>query len=496
MATQQRLRDTLGPDWRVLATGPAGERMCRYAVIATGTESAAGQGGFGAVMGHKRLKAVAVRGSGGVPIARPAEMLRRARAIVPAIQRRYPEGPRTLPPDLPAGAESHIPPCTYACPRACGTFYSNMPGVFHPERRYSGQVFCCAPFFMGQGWLQVPLSREAGFELAQICNDLGINHWEIVFGLVPWIMACQARGELRELDGEALDLSDPVFWHTLITRIGRREGWGDVLAEGGPRAAEALGVGRDLIGHYYPAWGQASHWDGHGSFPLPYYPYWLVTALQWALDTRDPMGGGHGYTTNVFGPLRQLQPTADDATFWQRFARVGERLYGTAVATDPLSGYEGRGSAAAFHQDRGALKYSLGLCDNIFPLLTDPAEPELLVQADGVEGRYLEHHLFEAASNVALSRDELYRVGARVMALERLLAWRNWSRSRATDETIVPYLRHLEGSVNPYLGEKVALDEPAFRRLLDECYTLRGWNPATALPTEETMTALGLDDLS
>jgi len=69
--TQKLLAASLGPGWRILAIGPAGESLCRIAVAATETESAAGQGGFGAVMGSKNLKAVAVRGDIPIHVADP-----------------------------------------------------------------------------------------------------------------------------------------------------------------------------------------------------------------------------------------------------------------------------------------------------------------------------------------------------------------------------------------------------------------------------------------
>jgi aldehyde:ferredoxin oxidoreductase len=346
---------------------------------------------------------------------------------------------------------------------------------------------------MGGDWLGGRLGFEAGFELAQISNDLGINHWELTFGLVPWILRLQQEGELRELDGERLDFSDPAFWATFMQRVATRQGWGDLLAEGGPRVADALGLGHDIIGEYYPAWGQASHWDGHGTFASPYYPFWLVTALQWALDTRDPIGGGHGYTTNIFGLVRQLKPDAEDASVWARLRAVGEHLYGSGEAVDPRSGDEDKAIPAVFHQDRGALKDALGICDNIFPFLTDPEEEDYLIRVDGVPGQYLEHYLFEPASNLALSREVFYRVGARIYAAERMLAVRNWGRTRATDETIGAYLRHPEGSVNPYLGRKEALDPARLGALLDKVYDLRGWERATGRPTAATLRALDMD---
>ncbi len=68
-ATQQKLMDELGQQTRIVAIGPAGENQSRIAVVATETESAAGQGGYGALMGAKKLKAIAVRGSGAIHIA-------------------------------------------------------------------------------------------------------------------------------------------------------------------------------------------------------------------------------------------------------------------------------------------------------------------------------------------------------------------------------------------------------------------------------------------
>ena len=79
-----------------------------------------------------------------------------------------------------------------------------------------------------------------------------------------------------------------------------REGMGDALAEGGWRAAHILQLGEDLVRRYYTGWGYAGHWDGHGCWPNHLvYPFWLVSALQWLTDTRDPIPRGHGYVHGV-----------------------------------------------------------------------------------------------------------------------------------------------------------------------------------------------------
>src|SRR6516164_6722730 len=77
---EARLRDRLGTGWRVAATGPAGERGVRYATISHDGRHA-GRGGLGAVMGAKRLKAVAVRAATKVAPAHPELVLAAARDL-------------------------------------------------------------------------------------------------------------------------------------------------------------------------------------------------------------------------------------------------------------------------------------------------------------------------------------------------------------------------------------------------------------------------------
>lgn len=64
-----------GPQARVLGIGPAGENLCRQAPVIVDREHATGISGAGAVMGSKNLKAIAVRGTGAVNIAKPQELI-------------------------------------------------------------------------------------------------------------------------------------------------------------------------------------------------------------------------------------------------------------------------------------------------------------------------------------------------------------------------------------------------------------------------------------
>ena len=491
MTAQKQLLDTLGHDVRILTIGQAGERLSRIAIIATETESAAGQGGFGGVMGAKKLKAIAVRGHGAIRVADPEELLARCQVVREGLKTKY--GPPRLPDESVSKYGLKHYACTQHCAVPCVTFYDHVPGVVHKERVYRGQFHCCSPGFPKAEpyW---DIGFEAGFEVAQLSNDYGLNHWEFRFGLGPWIYMCQQRGELLELEGDRIDLNDPKFWVKMLEKMTFREGWGDVFAEGGRRVPDLLGIGQDLIEQVYPAWGQASHWDGHGSFVGPAFPYWLVTGLQWAMDNRDPLGGGHGHTTN-FASMANAIPL-DDKDTWEKVRQLSEKVYGSRSAADPWSGYEGKASAASFHCDMNPLKDALGICDNMFPLIVDRKADDLMVRANGVEGRFFDHYFSEPILGTKLSREEFYNVGTRIFTLERALHIRHWERTRDADETIIPYLTYPELKSGPFSEEPVAVDSGKFRHLMDEFYDLRDWDRATGWPTRTALEQLGMKDIA
>jgi aldehyde:ferredoxin oxidoreductase len=85
--TEDGLRKELGiPGLRVACIGPAGEKLVRFACIMNDKHRAAGRSGVGAVMGSKNLKAIAVRGTGGVGVADPAAFMKAVWAMRDAMQ--------------------------------------------------------------------------------------------------------------------------------------------------------------------------------------------------------------------------------------------------------------------------------------------------------------------------------------------------------------------------------------------------------------------------
>ena len=498
--TQERLLERHGRNARVITTGQAGERLSRIAIVNSETESAAGGGGFGAVMGAKKLKAVVVAGSGGVRIANPRLFMERSMAIAGVAH--SPLGwPRPIPLD-PERAKKYgerFNACTQQCPARCteSRFYENVPGTVYPERTYRGQMHCAAALFQGfeTTFYDWNLGWEAGFEISHLVNDYGLNNWDILFAIVPWLRDCHREGLLPDLDGMPVDFDDPRVWAELLRKIAYREGIGDALAEGGRRAPEILGFGKELADPYYTAWGFGCHWDGHGNrVNKIYFPFWLVPALQWMVDTRDPMGDGHDYCAH---PMRWNKDFAGDAGLeWDVFMDIAEKLYGSRKALDPRSGYEDKAFPAFWHGQRSIIKDSMPLDDALFPMIYSMHTEDHLARVAGMEGPSFEYHLFTAATGSQMSEAEFETAAERVFNLERALQVRNDGRSRLVDETIIPYFEEIEWWANPVTGVKQGLDAEKFRALATEYYLLRGWDPETGWPAREKLVELGLGDVA
>jgi aldehyde:ferredoxin oxidoreductase len=504
--TLERLEALDGAGTRSLAIGPAGERLSRIATIQTASSSACGQGGFGAVMGSKQLKAISVRGSGQVSLMDPERVTEIARAVGvearsvrglgrEAIERRNER--------LAAEGAGRVRryACTENCVSPCGLYYEDVPGCAYP-RTWSGHWMCVGSLLAGMpeggpvsygGVYDWRLGTRGGLEANVLFNRYGINQWDVIIGMVPWLEACQAAGLIGEMNGQAMDWRSPAFWASFLHAMAYGEGMGDALAQGGWRAAKELHLGEDLVRRYYTGWGYAGHWDGHGSWANHLvFPYWLVSALQWATDTRDPIPSGHGYTWYVmyFGPLG-----GSFSITWEQMRGVSERVYGDPDAVDPYSGYAAKAYPGFYHTRRSVMKDCLPADDFRFPMIYSPNTPDGLARVAGIEGPSLEYHLFKAGTGVDWSEDEFGQAAERVYTLERALQVRHWGRDRTMDESVLPSFEYPENWVNPLLGERYALDRAQFKPVMDDYYRYQGWDVETGWPAPERLSGLDLGDV-
>lgn len=269
----QRIRAELGNDKvRVAYIGPGGENLVKYACIGHDLRAFAGRGGLGAVMGSKRLKAVAVSGSGRIGAHNPGRIKEMVKAIaqnrlssgfakslntygtaclLPALSNAggFPSfnfrlghlddvGPITGP-AMDQAIVGGIEGC-YACPIKCKR-------VSKPEGPYPVGKEYGAPEYETLGALGSCCGISDPFVINranQLCTDYGID--TISTGVtIAFAMECFERGliTLADTDGLELRFGNGGALLDTIARIALRQGFGAVLAEGSRRAAESIGGG-------------------------------------------------------------------------------------------------------------------------------------------------------------------------------------------------------------------------------------------------------------
>ena len=497
-----------------LTIGPAGEYLSRIATIQTGSSSACGQGGFGAVMGSKKLKAISVVGTGRVSLAAPKTITDIAKVLAKEAR-----PPAWFSGDMKGfarrfsavqGGRRRVRACTESCVTPCTIELQEIPGRAC-DRKWAGDWICIGCLFEGsrendpgpirsaRDW---QLDLRAAFEMNVLTNRFGLNQFDLITGMVPWLISCQKAGLISELNGRPIDWRSPKFWLAFLQAIAYREGLGDVLAEGGWAAAKASGMGEDIAASLYPGWGHPNHWDGRNGWDLP-FPYWVAPALQWMSDTRDPISSGHGSLRGMRSarPAWQMEDGQEREAFLDEIRALGERVYGSANATDPYSGYEAKAQVAHYHTRRPVIKDCVPVDDHCFPLLWNAESPDHRFHfhnIDGlgdIEGPSVEYHLFVAGTGIDWDEGAFDRAAERVYTLERTLQIRHWARDRGVDEMVLPYFEQPETFLSPFQRERHQLDREEFKPVVDEFYALHGWDPQTGWPTLECLSERGIEEV-
>jgi aldehyde:ferredoxin oxidoreductase len=495
-ATTAILRGIHGPQTRIVSCGQAGERLSRIAVLQTETGNAAGQGGYGAVMGAKKLKAIAVHGTAGVRIAHPE-------AFMEACLNASREGQTPSDSDAHGGHHNRPPYGPHYRTRKCG--FCRTPCAHHLFMNVPGVTTSSVYTTARQCWGYEALSREAEIENRAITSDYGLNGWDISYGMIPWLQMCKQHGLIDKIEGLEIPVPDkpigylddvvPVsaeFLHTLITLIVQRRGdLGDALADGTCYAADRLfgGAGIPLLDRIYPRHaGQTEHWVGHwGPGGHCWWPWWLPPLLQWCVDTRDPANDSTHQWTEHVQPYMSEYGTHHGPFPLEKVRAVCAKVYGNPDVGDPSVTYdppEARAIPAIWHHNRGMIIDSLSLCDyentRVFSELSE----------DGSADTALMSRLFTLATGHETSEAELDLAGERIWNILRAIDIRNHARDRRVDEYTIDHLSY------PDLLGGIPLDRAKFMPMLDKYYELRGWNPANGWPTRSKLEELGLRDVA
>src|SRR3954470_23264893 len=257
-AAEHRLRERLGPAYRVAAIGPAGERQVRYATISHDGRHA-GRGGLGAIMGAKHLKAVAVRAVTKVAPADPPGVLAAARALRersfgPATAKYREVG--TLANLLAFTAIATLPTRNFQA--ASFAAAPNLAAEELAAAREVARESCasctigCEHIYATRSGTRVRVEYENAFALGPLCgvedadamlhasarcDALGLDTIS-AGGTIAWAMECAERGLI---DAPWLRFGDGDALLRALDEIAARTGLGDLLAEGSRRASAEVG---------------------------------------------------------------------------------------------------------------------------------------------------------------------------------------------------------------------------------------------------------------
>jgi aldehyde:ferredoxin oxidoreductase len=469
------------PGVKTATIGPAGENLVRFASIQVTSERSAGRAGMGAVMGSKRLKAIAVRGKGPIRVDDPSRfhqlavgLHRRIRnnPIYPAVRAHgtpgivsmmdalgrfptknfrmgsFPEVERINAEALEERAFVRHLAC-FGCPIGCDKLYSL------PDGRYAGTTLRSVEYETLNSLGACIWNADLDAILAgnRLCDELGMD--TISAGrTISFAMELRQEGILTAADTDGLPLEwgnmDSVL--QLLGMISRQEGFGALLAQGVRRAAQSIG-------------------RGSAEFAME------VKGLEIpAQDGRAQRSMGLAHVTSSRGADHlKAFPTIDETGYPDE----GLRRYGEAYLpeiVDPLA-TKHKAFLVRDGEDFGAVVDSVGVCKSggTF-VLAEIYWPEIAAA-------------LEAATGMEMPIERLKKVGERIYNLQRCYNAR-LGVTRIDDR--LPRRFSDEASPSGNARGQVIDVVP----MLEEYYELRGWDPETGWPTEEKLGELGIGEAS
>ena len=463
-------------EFEIAVMGPGGEELVRFACIMVEGRSF-GRCGAGAVMGSKNLLAIAVKGSGNIPVAKPDRFQTAVKAgNKKVLDATAGEGwaPGGTTGDIPQNDQlGDIPTknwranswgkgeelynhfesknliranaCYKGCVLRCGRIAQVESGKWKtPEHEGSEYESICAfTFFVLND------DMDSAVYATYLCNEYGLD--TISTGAaIAFVMDCYEQGMLSKEEVDGLDLTwgntDTIV--DMVHKIAKREGIGRILGEGVRRASQKIGKGSDLFAIEVKGLEGPAH-DGRSGKAL---------AIMYGTGNRGmchihPLEGmAFDSAKNDFGLVPYGLP---DPQTVERFAE------------------EGKGRIAKTLQDFGILPDILGICKFFaYSGLVLPEFAELVSSLTGWD----------------ISEQELLNIGERAYNLQRMINVRE-GIGRADDQLPT------RACQIPEFGKYSSVAECGIRnyeQMLDEYYEARGWSRETGIPTKEKLQQLGL----
>jgi len=472
------IKEETDPNAHVACIGQAGENLVRFASVISDYHRAHGRTGVGAVWGSKRLKAIAVRGDGEIEVADPEKFME----LVDDAHERVLKHPQAR--DL----AKYGTPLLVGYKQSIGEFptKNHWTGVFDGAKElmaevlkerfwvrdracFSCRVQCKKVYTVREGRYAGIVSEGPEYEgiysfgsnlgnsdfpsifyANYLCNNYGLD--AISTGcVIAFLTECVERGIVGRDEVDCLDLKwgNHEAFIELIHKIAKREGIGDLLAEGVKRASEKIGRGSEYYAIHVKGL-EVSGQDGR---------------------THRSIGLSHAVASRGADHLRGLV-TVDQLGYEE----IAAKRWGRDKLPDICNPYSEKWKALAVKttEDVYAVRDLLIVCWYTVswpPIYWIEDFAKILPAATGEE---------------AFGRvEELLKIGERVVNLERCFNVREGITRK--DDRLPRRFIEEPMPEGPGKGQTVNLD-----LMLDEYYDLRGWDRETGIPRKETLERLGL----
>jgi aldehyde:ferredoxin oxidoreductase len=478
---REKLKEELGKSVRVVAVGAAGDNMVSFASVIADND-ATGSSGLGAVMGSKNLKAIVVRGSRRkVEVADPE----RVRKLRQRFRLEMKDRPTSILPTIVNPEKIKRDVC-WGCPVDCMRIsYEGASGV-------KGKFMCQASiFYETRAQRYYGELNEVPFEATKLCDDYGVDT-RAVETMIMWLSRCyQAKLLTDEQTGIPLSkIGSKEFIETLLWKVSHRDGFGDLLANGTHKAAEAMGTkAQELLTDYITI---------TESNPIYGPRLYITTGLFYAMEPRLPIQQLHEISVLVIMWAMGLAGMENVYLTPEIMRAIAKRFWGSEIAAD-FSTYEGKALAAAKIQDRQYAKECLILCDMCWPIFHTG------LTEDHVGDPTLESQVCAAVTGRDLDEQGLYKIGERVFNLQRAILAREGHKGREHDSleefNFTTPLKGDFGNPNCIVPGKdgeilsrrgMVVEREKFEKMKDEYYQIRGWDVATGFQKRAKLEELNL----
>ncbi|MFX1375164.1 MAG: aldehyde ferredoxin oxidoreductase family protein [Promethearchaeota archaeon] len=461
---------------QVACIGQSGENLSLISGIVNVKGRIAARSGFGAVMGSKKLKAIVLRGNKKIPLSNKDSLLNHskeynnkialAKGGMVTILKKY----GTAAGNVFSGSSGDTPVKNWAgnskddfpteklnkisaaeidkykqkdfgcfsCPVGCGAIMK-IPEL-NIEETHRPEYETCASF----GPLILNDDLMSIFTVNEMCNRAGLDTIS-AGGTVAFAIECFENGLINKDDTDGLELtwgnSDAII--KLVRKIIKREGFGDILADGCKRASEKIGKGSEK----YAITSMGQELGQHDSK--------FMSSLGFAYAF-DPTPGKH---TNSSIDMIGTGPIAkndylEGFILPKDFRKMGDERFEAHMLVNSLSQFSN----------------NLGLC--MFSAMFQ---------------KYPMKELIDAATGWNISIEELIRIGRRIQTLRQAFTIR---------EGIILAENELPGRA---IGDPPFESGPHTGKTIDYKNDYRGfcekigWDPKNGYPLKETLADLDLD---